>query len=187
MLTRAEAAALREAGLADYAHLKDTTLLTAAALVALGSAAAAAIGGPSIASPFAAGGAAGLVYGLALHRGVDAVGGAASPLARAFDAGGVARGAALLALAVGGAALLVTHAGGGGGGDGADGVAAALALSARGAARVAVLRELLAAAAGFSMYKVGLVATVAASEARGKGAKPSVARERVGAQPDDER
>jgi len=162
VLTRAEAAALRAAGLEDYASLKDRSLAAAAALVAGGTLAATLVVGPVAAAPFAAGGVGGLAYGAALHLGVDAVGGAASPLSR-LRGSNPARGAALLAVAVGGVALAAAHLGSGGsGGD------AAVATAATAPARLALLKELLAAALGFSMYKLGLVATVAAADAGGR-------------------
>jgi len=189
-LTPAQAAALREVGLAEYGGLKGRALAATAALVGGGAlfllaAAGPGGGGQDGLGPLAAwagGGAAGLAYGWALQAGVDSVGGGGG------GGGGPARGGAppalqpapslparllgsppaRIALVAGlGLAALGATTGGGGGGGSASVVG--VAASATTTPAPALLRQLLTAAAGFSMYKVGLVATVAAADARGAG------------------
>ena len=191
VLTPAQADALRAAGLEAYASLKDRALISGGALVAggallLAAGAAAADGGGDAALLLAwlAGGGAGLGYGWALQSGVDAVGagtpgrgrGRAPPGEEVEEVGSTpepspplpfparlfASPPARIALiaALGLAALgAASH----GGKEGADALTATT--SHPGPARLALLRQLLTAAAGFSMYKVGLIATVAAADA----------------------
>lgn len=89
-----------------------------------------------------------------------------------------------LLVAGAGAALFsaANHATGGGGGAGAGvggGIEAAATARGGGAAeRLLPVRQLLAAAAGFSMYKVGLVATVAAADFSDAAAAEKERRER---------
>ena len=67
-----QAAALRGAGLGEYADLKGRLLLATALLAAGGSGAAALAGGAAAAVPFALGGAAGVLYQFLLQLGADA-------------------------------------------------------------------------------------------------------------------
>ena len=82
ILTREQAAALRGAGLDEYADLKSRLLLATALLAGSGSCAAALAGGPAAAVPFAIGGAAGLLYQLLLQVGADAAVASAAAAAR---------------------------------------------------------------------------------------------------------